>query len=201
MHKYTIRVIYIIKHYILLLSLIVMLMTACNSGDSEKNKNSDVDENKTNLTSVSFVLDWTPNTNHTGIYVAKKKGYFEEEGLDVDIILPGEVGSGQLISTRKADFGISYQESLMMARNEGLPLVSVTAVMQHNTAGYASTTEKNITTPADLEGKVIGMTISDLSKATMKTLMEESGADYTKIESKNIGDSDFFIALERDIDF
>src|SRR5699024_6495566 len=56
-------------------------------------------------------------------------------------------------------------------------------------------------TPADLEGKVIGMTISDLSKATMKTLMEESGADYTKIESKNIGDSDFFIALERDIDF
>lgn len=184
------------KSYVLLFSAIILLLAACNSNNQEN-----TDGDKSQLEKVSFALDWTPNTNHTGIYVAKEKGYFEDEGLDVDIVLPGEVNTGQLISTRKADFGISYQESLMMARNEGLPLVSVTAIMQHNTAGYASPTEKNITSPADLEGKIYGANMSELSKAIMKTLMEESGADYKSVESKNIGDSDFFVAIERDIDF
>lgn len=183
------------KRYILFISLVVILLTGCNE-KAAKNESADDD-----LEKVVFALDWMPNTNHTGIYVAQEKGFFADEGLEVDIVLPGEVGSGQLISTQKADFGISYQESLMMARNEGLPLVSITAIMQHNTAGYASPAEKGIEEPADLEGKVIGMNLSPLGEAQIKTLMGESGADYTKIESKNIGDSDFFVAVQRDIDF
>lgn len=178
---------------LLLIMSICLVIVGCSSTD-QGDVNSD-------LKPVTFVLDWTPNTNHTGIYVAKSLGYFEEEGLDVEIIFPGEAGANNLIATGHADFGISYQEGLMLARNADLPLVSVTAIMQHNTAGYASPVEKGIESPADLEGKTFGMNMSDLSRAIMSTAMEENGADFSTVKSTNIGDSDFFVAIKRDIDF
>lgn len=183
------------KRFSLLMSVVLLFVVGCSAEGTSKN------EEKQELEPVTFVLDWTPNTNHTGIYVAQAEGYFEEEGLDVEIIMPGEAGAGQLIATGKADLGISYQEGLMMARDSDLPLVSVGAVIQHNTAGYASPVEKNIVEPADFENKVFGASMSELSKAIMKTSMEENGADYTKVKSTNIGDSDFFVAAKRDIDF
>lgn len=184
------------KRYIMMLSMLLVFLMGCNTDEDAK-----TNTEESELQPVTFVLDWTPNTNHTGIYVAQAEGFFEEEGLDVDIILPGEVGAGQLISTGKADLGISYQEQLMMARNEDLPLVSVAAIIQHNTAGYASPVEKNITSPTDFEGKIYGANMSDLAKAIMTTSMEENGADFNKVKSTNIGESDFFVAVERDIDF
>lgn len=183
------------KSYLLLFALLFLFLVGC-SVENEPEKGSE-----TNTSSVKFVLDWTPNTNHTGIYVAKELGYFEDEGLDVEIILPGEAGASQLVATGKADFGISYQESVMMARNEGLPIVSIAAIMQHNTAGFASPIEKGITGPADFEGKVYGSSMDALATAIMKTAMEENGADFSQLEATNIGTSDFFVAVERDIDF
>src|SRR5699024_11575608 len=91
--------------------------------------------------------DWSSDvcsSDLTGIYVAKEKGFFEEEGLDVDIMLPGEVGANQLIATGEADFGIGVQEHVTIARDEDLPIVSVAAIIQHNTAGYASPVENDI---------------------------------------------------------
>src|SRR5699024_1116916 len=104
-------------YYSLLLSLLLFL-TSRGGDDQDTQTTSDKDAEE--LTPVSFVLDWTPNTNHTGIYVAKANGYFEEQGLDVEIMLPGEVGANQLIASGKADFGVSYQEGLTQARAEGL---------------------------------------------------------------------------------
>src|SRR5690625_457664 len=150
------------KRYVLIISILFFFIAGCNTD----NVDNEGDE-KAELEPVTFVLDWTPNTNHTGIYVAQSEGFFEEEGLDVDIILPGEAGAGQLISTGKADFGISYQERLMMARNEDLPLVSVTAIIQHNTAGYASAAEKNIKNTAEFDGKDFGVNITEMTKSRL----------------------------------
>lgn len=172
-------------------------MAACGTDNTEKNQ----ENNEDKLTPVSFVLDWTPNTNHTGIYVAKEKGYFEEQGLDVNILLPGEVGANQLVASGKADFGVSYQEGLTQARAQGLPLVSILAIMQHNTAGYASPVEKDITKPADFAGKKFGATGSDLEQAMMKTIMEQNDADVSDVDFITTGDSDFFVAVKRDVDF
>lgn len=176
------------------MTVMSLLIAGCSNTSGEA-KSDD------SLTDVSFVLDWTPNTNHTGIYVAKEKGFFEEEGLSVDILLPGEAGSTQLIATGNADFGISYQEGMMMARSEGMPIVSVAALIQQNTAGYASPVEYGITEPKDFEGKVFGAVGSDLERAMMETIMKESGADIDQVEFKNIGDADYFVAVERDVDF
>ena len=183
------------KRAILLITAIFTLILAgCGGNNNEVT-------NEEELTPVSFVLDWTPNTNHTGIYVAQAQGYFEEEGLDVDILLPGEVPSTQLISTGKADFGIDFQEHVIMARDEGMPIVSIAAVIQHNTAAYASPVEKGMTEPKDFEGKVFGAYGSDIERAMLETIAKENGADIDKITFQNIGDADFFVAVERDIDF
>lgn len=184
------------KKLFILLSALLLVLTACNA-ESKGEESSTTN----GLEKVAFVLDWTPNTNHTGIYVAQEQGFFEEEGLDVEILLPGEVGSTQMIATGHADFGISYQEGMMMARSEGMPIVSIAAVIQHNTAGYASPVEKDITAPKDFEGKVFGGMGSDLERAMMETIMRENGADIDQVTFKNIGDADYFIAVERDVDF
>ncbi|WP_059173110.1 ABC transporter substrate-binding protein [Bacillus sp. FJAT-27445] len=153
------------------------------------------------LKKVKIVLDWAPNTNHTGIYVAKEKGYFKKHGLDVDIILPGEAGADQLVASGKSEFGVSYQESITQARIQGVPLVSVAAVIQHNTSGFASPKAKNITSPKDFAGKTYGGWGSPVEKAVLSLLMKQENADVDKVKIINMGDSDFFTAVKRDIDF
>lgn len=182
--------------FMVLVLLLLLVVTACGAQDSDSTS-----QDGEALEKVTFVLDWTPNTNHTGIYVAKEKGFFEEEGLDVDIMLPGEVGSNQLVASGQADFGVSYQERVIMARPEGLPIVSIAAVIQHNTAGYASPASKNITSPKDFEGKKFGGIGVPLQEMMMRTIMEEHGADVEKVEFVNIGQSDWFTAMEREVDF
>lgn len=180
-------------------TIILLTVSACGQGDDTGKTDAQSDDQS--LIPVSFVLDWTPNTNHTGIYVAQEKGFFKEQGLEIEIMLPGEVGANQLIASEAADFGVSYQEGLTQARSEGLPLVSIAAVIQHNTAGYASPVDKNITKPKDFEGAIFGGNGSPLEEAIMKTIMEEENADLDQVDFITLGDADFFAAVQRDVDF
>jgi len=152
---------------------------------------------------VTVVLDWVPNTNHTGMYVASEKGYYTDEGLEVEIIQPSEGGSADLIAAEKGEFGISYQEQVTYARtaDASLPVIAIAAIIQHNTSGFASPKEKNIKTPADFEGKKYGGWGSPVEEAMLKGLMEKYGADYSKLEIVNIGATDFFASVQKYVDF
>jgi ABC-type nitrate/sulfonate/bicarbonate transport system substrate-binding protein len=175
----------------------VFLIAGC-SGNKQKETTK---ETKKTLKKVSVVLDWTPNTNHTGLYVAKEKGYFKAEGLDIDIIMPGEAGADQLVASGKADFGVGYQEAITQARIQDVPLVSIAAVIQHNTSGFASPIDKNIKSPKDFEGKTYGGWGSPVEKAVIASLMQKENADVNKLKIINTGDTDFFTAVKRDVDF
>jgi ABC-type nitrate/sulfonate/bicarbonate transport system substrate-binding protein len=154
------------------------------------------------LTKINFVLDWVPNTNHTGIYVAKVKGYFEEEGLDVDIIQPGESSADQLVASNTAQFGISYQEGVTFARASGVPLVSLAAVIQHNTSGLGWLKDKGIESPKDFEGKKYGGWGSEVEEAMVKQIVKDAGGDPNKVQILTTGTSDFLQASETgQIDF
>jgi ABC-type nitrate/sulfonate/bicarbonate transport system substrate-binding protein len=177
---------------IVLLICTAMLLTACGGGEGEE---------KDQLKKVSVVLDWTPNTNHTGLYVAKEKGYFKEHGLDVEILKPGEAGADQLVASGKAEFGVGYQEGVTQARVQDVPIVSIAAVIQHNTSGFASPKEKGITSPTDFEGKKYGGWGSPVEEAVMGSIMNQQNADVEKVDFVNIGDTDFFTAVKRDVDF
>lgn len=143
---------------------------------------------------VTVVLDWTPNTNHTGLFAAINEGYFQQEGLEVEIIQPGEGVVEQLVSAGTAQFGVSYQESVTFARAQGVPVVSLAAVIQHNTSGFASLKEKGITAPKDFEGKKYGGWGSPIEEATLRYLMEQDGADPDKVQIVTTGEADFFQA-------
>jgi ABC-type nitrate/sulfonate/bicarbonate transport system substrate-binding protein len=173
-----------------------LLLAGCSSGNDQAKE-----KDKKDLEKVTVVLDWTPNTNHTGLYVAKDKGYFEEEGLDVEIIMPGEAGVDQLTASGKADFGVSYQESITQARVQGVPLVSIAAVIQHNTSGFASPVEKNIKSPKDFAGKTYGGWGSPVEKSVLDSLMKIEKGNVEDVSIVNMGDADFFTAVKRDIDF
>jgi ABC-type nitrate/sulfonate/bicarbonate transport system substrate-binding protein len=147
------------------------------------------------------MLDWFPNTNHSGLYAAKDQGYYAQEGLDVDIVQPSEGGNPQLVASGKTDFAISYQEEVTMARSQDIPVVALAAVIQHNTSGFASPVSKNIKTPKDFEGKTYGGWGSPAETAVLKVLMDKYGADVNKVKIVNVGSADFFASMEKGIDF
>ncbi|UQZ37524.1 ABC transporter substrate-binding protein [Paenibacillus sp. PK3_47] len=153
------------------------------------------------LTPVKVALDWTPNTNHTGLYAAKDLGYYEEAGLDVEIVSPGAAGADTMVTSGEAAFGISAQEALTLARLQNVPLVSIAAIIQHNTSGFAAPKDRNITSPKDFEGKTYGGWGSPAEEAAMKAIMDPEGGDVTKVKLVNIGEADYFTAVKRDIDF
>lgn len=150
---------------------------------------------------VRVILDWVPNTNHAGLYIARDQGYYAEEGLDVEILQPPEGGAAQLIASGQADFAVSYQEEVTMARSKNLPLVAIAAVIQHNSSGFASPQSKNIKDPFDFQGKTYGGWGSPSEIAMLKALMTKYGGDINKINIINIGTADFFTSVQRDIDF
>jgi len=183
------------KRLLICFFALCLMLAGCSEQKSSTPKN------EKELKKVTVVLDWTPNTNHTGLFVAKENGYFKEQGLDVDIISPGQTGADQLIASGKADFGVSYQESITQARVQNVPIVSIAAVIQHNTSGFASPVSKNIESPKDFVGKTYGGWGSPVEKAILDSLMKKENADVNKLNIVNMGESDFFTAVKRDIDF
>lgn len=176
------------KKIILAISLL-LLLTMFGCGKS-----------KDSLVKISVTLDWTPNTNHTGLYVAQELGYFTEEGLDVQILQPGQGVTDQIVATGKSHFGVSYQENVIRARSEGIPLVSVAAVIQHNTSGFASLKEANISSVKDFEGKRYGSWDSPSELAILANVMQAAGADIDKVKIIS-GIYDFFSTIGKDADF
>ncbi len=168
------------------------LLVGCGAGKGTEQKQ---------LKKVRVLLDWTPNTNHTGVYVAQKRGYYQEQGLDVEIVQPSEGGTSQLVAAGQGEFGFSYQEELTVARTKGVPVVALAAVIQHNTSGFASPLDKGIKTPKDFEGKKYGGWGSPAEEAMIKALMNREKADFGQVEMINIGAADFFSSVRKDIDF
>lgn len=139
---------------------------------------------ETELEKVTFVLDWTPNTNHTGLYVAMAKGYFEEAGLEVEVVQPPADGAEVLVASGRAQFGVSFQDSLApaLAGDDPLPVTAVAAVIQHNTSGIVSRKGEGMHSPKGLEGKKYATWDMDVEKATIRQVMEADGGDFSKVQ-------------------
>ena len=170
----------------------VFSMAACGS---EQNNSQDKKEKKEKVT---FVLDWTPNTNHTGLYVAQEKGYFDEEGLEVEIVQPPEDGADALVASGKAQFGISFQDTMApgVTGEDALPTTAVAAVVQHNTSGIISRKGEGMDRPKGLEGKKYATWDAPIEKAMMKNVVEADGGDFSKVELIPSTDTDEVSALK-----
>lgn len=151
---------------------------------------------------VSVVLDWVPNTNHTGMYVALEKGYYSELGLDVEIVQPPEGGALQLVAANKAQFAVSFQEEIgpALASSSPLPVTAVASIIDHNVSGLISLKETGINSPKDLEGKRYATWDTPFEKAIIQEIMEADGGDFSKLEMIPSTVTDVVTALQTDID-
>src|SRR5579884_3661028 len=139
-------------------------------------------------TKVNLILDWFPNTNHSGIYLAQAKGWYAQQGVDLNMQVPSDPSASmKLIAAGQAELGISYQAGVEIARAQDVPVVSVAAILQHNTAAYASKASKNITRPKDFEGKKFGTSGLAQIEPTLRTVMKCDNADFSKVEMVNVG--------------
>lgn len=127
---------------VLVLSLGVFL-TGCNSSVSQAQKNEE----------LIIALDWVPNTNHTGLYVALENGYFKHQGFDVRIVQPSEDSSSTLVSSNRADLGVYFQPNMVKRLKKGEPLTAIATIVQDNTAGLLSLKSLGANSPKDLQGK------------------------------------------------
>ena len=150
---------------------------------------------------ITIVLDWTPNINHTGLYVAEHMGFFLEEGINVEIKQPGDNYALQLVAAGQAEFGVSYQEEVVFARAAEVPVISIAGVIQHNTSCFAAPKENGIKTVADFAGKTYGGWGGYVEEALLGYLMEQEGQPANSVKIINIGSSDFFAATAADVDF
>ena len=167
-------------------------LAACGNGDGAAGTTEDGDRK------VTLVLDWTPNTNHSGIYLAQKRGWYRQAGIELKIVQPGENTSLSLLSSRRAQFAVAPQESVVPARAEGIPVVAVAAVIQHNTSSLLSLKSDGAARPRDLEGKKYGGYGGELENALIDKLVACDGGDPTKVDRVEIGNVDFRVGLEKD---
>ncbi len=106
---------------------------------------------------VRVALDWTPNTNHTGLFVAQAEGWFADAGLDVEILPYNSTSPDTLVSAGAAEFGVSFQDTFTYSKAAGADITSVMAVLQHWGSEIAVRADRaDITSPADLDGAVYG---------------------------------------------
>jgi ABC-type nitrate/sulfonate/bicarbonate transport system substrate-binding protein len=133
-----------------LVALVALVVAACG-GSSTGQGNTTY---KGSVANVSLALDWTPNTNHTGIYVALQKGWYRDQGINLTLLpYSASVAPEQLVGTAKADFGISFAEGVTSSRAAGVPLVSVAAIIQHNTSALVTLKSSGLDSVASLAGK------------------------------------------------
>ena len=166
--------------FVLILSLV--LFAGCGA---EKEKPAE----EKPLETVDVILDWYPNALYSFIYVAMEKGYFEEEGIKVNIHFPANASDPlALTAAKKADIGFYFLHHLVMARaNENIPVKSIGVVVQKPLTVVMSLKENGITRPKDLEGKLVGYSGGPLTEGTLGTMMLKDGGDPSKVEVLDIG--------------
>ena len=135
------------------------------------------------LTPVIFCLDWTPNTNHTGVYAAQALGYYEEVGLDVQIVQPPENGAVLMCAAGQAQFAVDAQDTMAASLDLDHPLgvTAVAAILQHNTSGILSRAGEGITSPKGMEGKIYATWNSPVELAMLRYCIEADGGDFDSV--------------------
>ena len=168
----------------------LLLLTGCASAPaSESPSASQTGGTDGELRELNVVLDWYPNALHAFLYDAIEKGYYEEEGLKVNIQFPSNTNDAiSLVAAGQAEIGLYYQQDVIIARaNQDVPVKSIGAVVQAPLNIVLSLAEKDIHSPEDLVGKTIGYAGTELSEALIRSIMAYVGADSSDVEMIDVG--------------
>lgn len=172
---------------VVVVALLAALVAACGGDDGAGG----------DRRAVTLLLDWTPNTNHAGFFLAEARGWYEDAGLDVTIVQPDDSGSLPQLAAGNVQFAVTAAESLLPARQAGADVVSVAGIIAHNTSSLVIPADRGVRTAKDLEGKVYGGFGGELERALLDTLVSCDGGDPTKVTFVEVGNVDYRIGFDR----
>lgn len=164
---------------------------ACSSGGSSNEAQDD------GLRHVTLMLNWTPNAQHAGIYAAQQLGFYEDAGIDLEIIEPAEAGVEPVVAAGRADFGLAQAESLLPARAAGVPVVSIATLMPHNDSSLMALAGSGIRRPRDLEGHTYGGYGGSLETELINRLVSCDGGDPSEVDFVEVGNVDYLTGMQR----
>ena len=160
--------------------LAVVALTAC--GEKEETLGT---EGSSKLT---LMLDYFPNADHAGIYAAQAGGMFKQAGLDVTIRQPPDPAAPiKQVAAGRADLAISYEPEVLRARDQGLNVVAVGAIVRKPLTSIISLPKGKIRSPRDLEGKTVGTAGIDYQAAYLRTILDRAGVDPSTVKTRNLG--------------
>lgn len=157
------------KYKWLILCSLLLVLTACSNEQNQK------------LEKVTLMLDYTPNTNHTGIYVADSLGYYEDAGIELEIVQPSDIATEAVVASGSSQFGISVGENVAMFDSQDDSLESIYGILNTNTSGFLSRSERNIKRPKDFEGKTYCGWGSAIETSLINTIVAADGGDPSQV--------------------
>ena len=179
-----------------LLPAFLVLAAACGGGATPTSKPTPESEvistpiSTQPVVKLKLALDWYPNANHAGLYVAQEKGYFAEEALEIEMYTPVDPSIvNQTVAAGADDFGINYQPDLLLARSQDVPVVSIAAIVQHPLNSVQVLRSSGISRPRDLVGKKVGYPGIPLNEPLLDTMLKADGVaeGIDEVEMVNVG--------------
>jgi putative hydroxymethylpyrimidine transport system substrate-binding protein len=162
---------------------VIVSIGAC--GEKSESLPGNVEQRRLDLT-----LDWFPNPDHVAIYTALEESYFSDVGLDVEPHVPSDPAAPiKQVAAGRADAAISYEPEVFLAREQGLPVVAVAALVQRPLTSLIATAKKNIDSPRDLEGKRVGTAGIPYQSAYLRTILERARVKPSSVKETNVGAS------------
>ena len=162
-----------------LIALLALALAACG----EKSEDSSGERQ-----SVSLTLDFYPNPDHAGIYMAEKLGYFDEAGLDVGIEAPSDPSLPiKQVAAGRADLAISYEPEVVLAREAGLDVVAVAALVNRPLTSMFWLKKSGIKGVAGLEGKTVAYAGIPYQEAFLETILERANLAPSDVKAVNVG--------------
>lgn len=173
--------------FAVLFAALSLVLAGCSGGSGDR--------------TIRIALDWTPNTNHTGLYVAQVQGWFADAGLDVEFLPYNSTSPDTLVSSGAAEFGISFQDSFTFSKAAGADITSVMAVLQHWGTEIAVRADRaDIVSPADLDGAVYGGFGGPGEVPKMQAVIRDAGG-AGDFETVVLGTSAYEALYSGDVDF
>lgn len=177
-----------VRRFPIMVAALVLVLTGCSSGGTDREK-------------IRVALDWTPNTNHTGLYVAQQLGWFRDAGLEVEILPYSSASPDTLVSSGAAEFGISFQDTFTFSKAAGADITSVMAILQHWASEIAVRADRtDITSPADLDGKIYGGFGGPSEAPKLQAVIREAGGQGT-FETVVLGTAAYEALYSGQVDF
>ncbi len=176
------RALSILRRTVIFAALAALALTLCACGA----KQDTISTAKTKPFTV--MLDWFPNADHAPLYSALAAGDFRAAGLEVKPVVPAETAEPlKLLATGKVDMAISYEPELLLARDEGLKLVSIGALVQRPLTSIIALPAAHVSSVAQLAGKTVGTAGIPYQAAELRTALQSAGVKPASVKEVNVG--------------